>query len=78
MSRAPLRRPLAEPEGLLLSPPLERQVDAADQLLGSEVLRLRTCHDGLDDFRCQEGQRQQTADIPVMARPLLRLKTRGR
>jgi len=66
MSRAVLRRLLCEPEGLLLRLPLERQVDAADQLLGCEVLRLSTPHDGFDDLRCQEGQRRQTADIPVI------------
>ena len=78
ISWAALRRLLREPKGPLLGLPFERQVGAADQLLGCEVFRLNTPHDGLDDFRCQEGQRQQTADIPVMARPLLRLKTRGR
>ena len=66
MSRVALRRLLCEPESLLLGLPFERQVGAADQLLGCEVFRLDTPHDGLDDFRCQEGQRQQTADIPVM------------
>ena len=54
---------LSEAEDLLLGQPFQGQVHAPDQLLGSQVRRLGSADDGLDDVGGQERQGQQVAEI---------------